>query len=44
MLTKLHLQEQLRWGFYGDLNSGRRNYEMTEVQDKTEAQEFWGSI
>ena len=30
--------------FYRELNSGGRNYETTEVPDKKEAQEFWGSI
>ena len=30
--------------FYRQLNSGGRNYETTEVPDKKEAQEFWGSI
>ena len=28
--------------FYGELNSGGRNYETTEVPDKKEAYEFWG--
>ena len=30
--------------FYKELNSGGRNYEMTEVPDKKEAQDFLGSI
>ena len=30
--------------FYRELNSGGRNYETTQVPDKKEAQEFWGSI
>ena len=30
--------------FCRELNSGGRNYEMTEVPDKKEAQEFWGNI
>ena len=30
--------------FYRELNSGARNYKMTEVPDKKEAQEFWGNI
>ena len=29
--------------FYMELNSGRRNYETTELPDKKEAQEFWRS-
>ena len=29
---------------YRKLNSGGRNYETTEVPNKKEAQEFWGSI
>ena len=30
--------------FYRELNSAGRNYETTQVPDKKEAQEFWGSI
>ena len=30
--------------FYRELNSGGRNFETTEIHDRKEAQEFWGSI
>ena len=29
---------------YRELNSGGRNFEMTEIHDRKVAQEFWGSI